>query len=288
MSEGVSLYVPCYNAGRYIEKCLEGVFNQSRVPEEVIVVDDGSTDETAEVAKRFPVKLVSHESNKGLAAARNTGVRSAKHEFVASIDADCIPRHDWLERLLSCMTSRNVAGSGGRLIEMNNRALPDRWRTLHMIQHRGPNMIDHSDFLFGHSTLFRKAALEQVGLYNESLKTNNEDEYICQRVLGAGYSLVYHPDAVVEHLRTDTLFSLLRTYWRWWFFGYKKDITYRNAIGQMLFHCRTEFPALLATDIRARDLNCAVISGMAVAYSIWSDFRYLSAHWGQRRLYDLK
>ena len=129
MSTGVSLYVPCYNAGRYIEKCLEGVFNQSRIPDEVIIVDDGSTDDTSEVAKRFPVKLVSHECNKGLAAARNTGVRCAKHELVASIDADCIPKHDWLERLLSCMTSADVAGSGGRLVETNTRALPDRWRT---------------------------------------------------------------------------------------------------------------------------------------------------------------
>ena len=288
MSTGVSLYVPCYNAGRYIEKCLEGVFNQSRIPDEVIIVDDGSTDDTSEVAKRFPVKLVSHECNKGLAAARNTGVRCAKHELVASIDADCIPKHDWLERLLSCMTSADVAGSGGRLVETNTRALPDRWRTLHMIQHRGPNLIDHSDFLFGHSTLFRKGALERVGLYNESLRTNNEDEYICQRLLGAGYSLVYHPDAVVEHLRTDTLSSLLRTYWRWWFFGYKKDITYGNTLRQMRSHCLTELPALLATDIRARHFDCIVISCLAVGYSIWSDFRYLLAHWGQRRLYDLK
>lgn len=280
--------MPCYNAGRYIGKCLEGVFNQSRVPEEVIVVDDGSTDDSAEVAKRFPVKLVSHESNKGLAAARNTGVRSATYDLIASLDADCIPKSDWLVRLLSCMTSVNVAGSGGRLVETNYRTMPDRWRTLHMIQHRGPDLIDHSDFLFGHSTLFRKTALEQVGMYNESLRTNNEDEYICQRLLGAGYSLVYHPDAVVEHLRTDTLSSLLRTYWRWWFFGYKKDITYRNTIRQALFHCRTELPALVVTDIRARRLDCAAISCMAVAYSIWSDLRYLLAHWGERRLYDLK
>ena len=288
MAERISLYIPCYNGAAYISSCLDNVFRQSRIPDEIIVIDDGSTDDTLEIVSHFPVKIVSHKENKGLAAARNSGVRSATNDLVASLDADCVPRRDWLENLLPCMTGQGVAGAGGRLLERNSSSLPDGWRTLHMIQHRGPDLISNSDFLFGHSTVFRKSALLEVGLYNEHLRTNNEDEYICQRLLGAGYSLVYQPTAVVEHLRTDTLSSLLKTYWRWWFFGYKKDITLKNTLRQVVFHLTRELPSLLETDVRSQRFDCALVSCLAIAYAIWSDATYYASHRGERSLYDLK
>jgi len=193
---------------------------------------------------------------------------------------------DWLDQLLICFDDPRVGGAGGRLVELNQKSLPDRWRTLHMVQHRGPDLIRDSDFLFGHSTLFRKSALEQVGLYNENLRTNNEDEYISQRLLAAHFSLVYQPAAVVEHLRTDTIKSLLNTYWRWWFFGYKKDITVHNAIRQQAFHLLKEFPSLLAADFRSGQLDCALLSCLVISHSVLSDIRYVLEHNGEPRLYE--
>jgi glycosyltransferase involved in cell wall biosynthesis len=283
--EKVSLYIPCYNVAGYIARCIQGILGQTRPPAEIIVVDDGCTDKTVEIASRYPVRIVRHEVNMGLSSARNTGVRSARNDLVASIDADCLAKPDWLERLLECFQDQSTVGAGGRLIELYRTKLPDKWRALHMIQHRGPEMIVGADFLFGHSTLFRKTAIEKVGLYKEALRTNNEDEYICRKLLQGGGTLVYEPRAVVEHLRTDTVGSLLNTYWRWWFFGYKSDISLQNTLRRLANYFTKDAPSLLAIDWSAKQLDCAIVSCLAVAYSILQDIKYYAAHRGQGNLH---
>ena len=82
---------------------------------------------------------------------------------MASIDADCVARPDWLETLMGCLEDERVAGAGGRLIETRCLSLPDRWRTSHMRQDWGEEFVANPPFLFGNNTLFRKAALEKAG-----------------------------------------------------------------------------------------------------------------------------
>ncbi|HSU31773.1 MAG TPA: glycosyltransferase family 2 protein [Bryobacteraceae bacterium] len=96
MKEGVSVVIPVYNAEVYLADCLRSVISQRRRPEEVIVVDDCSTDRSASIALSFAhrgVKLIQMPSNGGSAAARNVGIRAASHELIAFQDADDL----WLE-----------------------------------------------------------------------------------------------------------------------------------------------------------------------------------------------
>src|SRR5258708_36906760 len=79
----LSVYIPCYNAASYLERALTGLLNQTRPPDEILIIDDGSTDNTAEVASRFPVKVIRHPKNKGLASATNTPSANATSELVA-------------------------------------------------------------------------------------------------------------------------------------------------------------------------------------------------------------
>jgi glycosyltransferase involved in cell wall biosynthesis len=83
----ISVVIPAYNAGRFLPRCLNSVFAQTLEPAEVIVVDDGSTDDGAEIARKLGARVVSRR-NGGLSAARNTGVQSASSEWVALLDAD--------------------------------------------------------------------------------------------------------------------------------------------------------------------------------------------------------
>ena len=124
----VSLYIPCYNADKFIDEALRGVKLQTYPVDEIIVVDDGSTDDTVAKASRYNVRIIRHGENKGLAAARNTAVTNAKNEFVASLDADCVPSADWLERLMKNCTGEKIAGVGGKLIERYASTIADRWR----------------------------------------------------------------------------------------------------------------------------------------------------------------
>lgn len=282
----VSLYIPAYNAEKYLRKALNAVMELDPAPAEILIVDDGSSDRTVEVASEFPVRIVSHDGNKGLAAARNTGVTNSTCDLVASLDSDCVPRPDWLGSLLDCMNRPEIAGVGGKLVELNFTRLADKWRTLHMIQHRGDEIIDGSDFLFGHSTLFRKSALKKVGLYNERLRTNNEDEYISSRLLQSGFTLVYQPEAIVFHLREDTITSLLNTYWKWWFFGYTRDITLPNTLRSVVKSLFEDLPKLLAEDRRSMSPRLALVSVCAVGFACWKDFEYYVGHRGSTKMHD--
>ncbi|RLD45743.1 MAG: glycosyltransferase family 2 protein [Bacteroidetes bacterium] len=86
----VSIIIPTYNHGKYLHDALSSVFADSYSPKEVIVVNDGSTDNTAEIAASFPHLQYIYQKNQGVAVARNTGVRAAKGKYIAFLDSDDI------------------------------------------------------------------------------------------------------------------------------------------------------------------------------------------------------
>lgn len=213
--KNVTLYVPCYNAERYIAECLEGILRQTYPIDEILIIDDGSTDKTVEIASKYHVKIIRHGANKGLAAARNTAFRNAKNEFVAALDADCVPEPDWLEKLMENFTNENIAGVGGKLIEKYVNTLADKWRAVHLHQHWGDERIVNPPFLAGCNNVFRKRAVEEVGFYDERLRTNGEDTYIGKKLKEKGFVLVYDPISIAKHLKKDTILSVLNAMWRY-------------------------------------------------------------------------
>ena len=85
----ISVVIPLYNKRDYIERCLNSVIKQISIPEEIIVVDDGSTDDSAIiVSEKFPQVTLIHQLNAGVSAARNTGVLAVKYDYIAFLDAD--------------------------------------------------------------------------------------------------------------------------------------------------------------------------------------------------------
>lgn len=242
MNSKVSAYVPCYNAERYLAATLRGLLAQTHTIAEIIVVDDGSADNTAQIARQFPVELVQHTTNRGLAAARNTAVHHAKHEFIASVDADVVPNPNWLEHLLTKLTATNVAAVGGRCVERFQNSAADRWRSFHLIQDLGdlecvitPSI---NQGLSGFAAVFRKEAIERVGGYNELFRTNWEDWDMSVKLRDAGYTLIYCPNAVAFHMRKDTPLSVVRTAWRWVFWEDYYDGSYGKLVPKLYMNCR--------------------------------------------------
>ncbi|MCF6154447.1 MAG: glycosyltransferase [Candidatus Brocadia sp.] len=212
--EAVTIYIPCYNAEKYISRCLEGVLSQTYPVKEVLVIDDGSTDGSHELISRYPVKIIRHETNKGLAAARNTAIKNATTGYLACVDSDVVPEPDWLEKLMLNFSDK-VAGVGGKLLELYSVFLPDQWRANHAVQHWGDAKRENPDFIHGANNVYRKEALVRAGLYNEKYRTNGEDCDMSFTLLNMGYTLVYEPLAIARHLRQDTLQSVLNTYWHY-------------------------------------------------------------------------
>jgi GT2 family glycosyltransferase len=274
----ITAYIPAYNSAEFLARAIEGLLAQTLRPEEILVIDDGSRDGTAEIAARYPgVTLVRHEQNSGLGAARNTAFLMARNELVASIDADCVAQPAWLQSLARRFEDPNVVGVGGRLIEGVQRTAADRWRAAHMPQEWGEKPVRNPRFLFGCNNLFRKSAVIEVGSYDKSMRTNGEDTDLSRRLRDQGWDLFYDPEARAIHLRHDTVRSILDTYWRWWRFGvraYEKGVRLRSVLGHALFvHFRHTFLGLVQSDLSARRFDLLGLDFAALGYFPYRDFR---------------
>lgn len=276
LGQKVSVYVPAYNVAEYLPRCLEGLLAQTLPPDEILVVDDGSQDSSPQIASSYTgVTLIRHPANKGLAAARNTAFRSARNEFVASLDADCVPEAAWLAELVKHMADLSVAGVGGKLTEGTQRNTADRWRATHLPQHWGERAIRNPKYLFGCNNLFRKTVVLDLGGYNEARRTNGEDTDLSARLLENNFTLVYDPSARATHLRHDTTLSILDTYWRWWRFGvnaYASGPRLRSVLGHAIFvHFRYNFLEPLCEDLDAHRWELVPIDFLTLAYFPYRD-----------------
>jgi glycosyltransferase involved in cell wall biosynthesis len=207
----ITLYVPYYNARDTIEAVLDGIEGQTVSPGTVLVVDDGSE----EPLQTSRARVIRHDTNRGLAAARNTALQRCQTPLLAALDADVVPCAEWLEALLDTLNRTGADGVGGRLDERFQDTLADCWRSVHMAQHWGDQAVEQPRFLYGANTLFRVSALQQAGGYDERYRTNDEDRTISDAVYAEDGRLVYTPSARCEHLRRDTVHTILCGYWQW-------------------------------------------------------------------------
>ena len=210
----VCAYIPCYNAKEHIIHSVESIFKQSYAFEEFFVIDDGSSDNSAELLGVYPLTILKHGENRGLAAARNSAIKRSSCELLASIDADVVAHPFWLERSVIAIRSAELAGVGGRVIEKHTLSTADKWRQRTMNMDRGERPIENAK-LFGANTLFRRRDLVEIGGYNESLKRAAEDMDICERLFASGKSTLFVPEAICHHLRRDDKISVSDSCYNW-------------------------------------------------------------------------
>ena len=270
----ITLYLPCYNAGRFLDRVLPAAQAQTYPVAEIIAVDDGSTDDTADIARRHDVRVVSHGENRGLGATRNTGLHETRTEFVACLDADVVARPDWLARLVAALEGGKFAGACGELHETVYRTLADRWRCRHMRQSWGSERVEDPRFLFGNNGLYLRSALLEAGGYDETCRTNGEDATMTAVLKANGHRLVFEPRAACDHLRQDTFRSICRTYWRYHFHDqHKTDFEYLRRTRKRGRHV---FRRLLRKDLRqCRPVFTAMDILMYIEWRCYDWSRYL-------------
>jgi glycosyltransferase involved in cell wall biosynthesis len=169
----VSVILPVYNGEQYLASAIESALYQEYEPLEILVIDDGSTDGTSEVAARYLEHIIYvHQPNAGVSAARNRGLRLAKGEFITFLDADDVwPRyklHIQVNYLLSrpdlemvqglIQRQQLTRGPDGKLV------FTDEW--LH----------PYMNVLLG-SMLFRRSAIEKIGFFDDSLRISQDTDY---------------------------------------------------------------------------------------------------------------
>jgi glycosyltransferase involved in cell wall biosynthesis len=216
----VAVAIPCYNGAVYLGQAIESLLVQSRPADEILIIDDGSTDESVQVAERYPVRLIRHSVNQGLASARNTAIAATTADILVFMDVDAYADRELLTTLMTGYDAADIGGVGGQGIEVNIQTIYDRWRRVHASQGYGPRPRERCPFLFGLCMSFRVEALRHVGGFNPVFHTNSEDVDIGYRLNDIGYRLRYLPQAKVYHQRTDDRASLLRTMTTWYTAAY--------------------------------------------------------------------
>ena len=206
----ISVVVCTYNGQATLRDCLDGLLKLDYRDYEVIVVNDGSTDATDAIAAEYPYSVISTE-NRGLSAARNTGMRAATGEIVAYTDDDARPDPDWLTQLALTFLSTDHAGVGGPNIP------PPRDGTVAECVANAPGGPIHvlisdreAEHIPGCNMAFRKRCLEAIGGFDVQFRTAGDDVDVCWRLQDQGWTLGFNPAAVVWHHRRNSL----RAYWR--------------------------------------------------------------------------
>lgn len=162
----ISVVIPAYNEEKYIAACLRSLMNQEVKADEIIVVDNNSIDNTAEIAKSFNVKIV-REEEQGMIPARNRGFNEAKHKIIAQTDADTILPPDWLKKIKKAFDEDpNLVGLSGRAIYYEVSPLiifPNfQAKILFALYTFIVKLILGSDCIFGPNKALRKSAWEKI------------------------------------------------------------------------------------------------------------------------------
>jgi glycosyltransferase involved in cell wall biosynthesis len=208
---GVSVVVAARNAADTLRRCLESLRTLAYPEVEVIVVDDGSADETVAIATAAGARVLS-AGGRGPSAARNLGIRHATHDIVAFTDADCaVPPH-WLRSLVDGLRTSRAAGAGGPQRNVFDRGTPREAGDLDLFfsvasvlaeYTRGddrPREVDHNASC---NVAYVKHTLVEAGGFTEGLYPG-EDVDLDFRLARLGYRAYYVPDAWVEHHRPGT------------------------------------------------------------------------------------
>jgi len=220
----VSIYVPVYNGQNTIESCINSILSQTVKPNKILVINDNSTDETAEILKKYSdkIEIINNDKNLGVSYIRNLATNYLKSKFIASIDADVELTNNWLEKLIDKATKENITLIGGKMYEKFLNNPYNLWRSIRLKQNWGEKDILNPEFVFGCNNLLNTENLDNQDMYrndHEYYKTNGEDIEFSKKILIKNKSLYYCSSAICYHLQNDNHKTLSNRYWRYIHYG---------------------------------------------------------------------
>jgi glycosyltransferase involved in cell wall biosynthesis len=200
----VSVIIPCYKQAHFLGEAIESVLRQTYRTYEIIVIDDGSPDNTAEVAARYPHVLLISQRNQGLAAARNSGIKESHGEYLVFLDADDRLLPKAMESGIGCMLrhpqSAFVFGSY-YYINLDGAPLsapspPYHGDDLYFA------MLDRNRIEMGAAVMYRRDIFDSIGGFKTSLRA--AEDYDLYLRIARSYPCHHHDEVVAEYRKHET------------------------------------------------------------------------------------
>ena len=216
----VSVIIPAHNAANTIEECLNAVLAQETTDfeYEVILVDDGSTDATVEIAQSLEVMVVQQE-NAGPGAARNAGVKASRGEILAFTDSDCAPAPRWLQHLIRPFDDPLVVGVKGTYRTRQTDLVPRFVQQEYEFKYQRLARQETIDFVDTYSAAYRRAPFIANGGFEAALPAAQDAE-LSFRLARKGYKLVFEPEAVVYHWHGKSVWKYMHRKFRYGYWRY--------------------------------------------------------------------
>lgn len=207
----VAVTVGAYNEEKNIAYLIESLLKQTRLPDEIVICDDGSTDKTAKITKSFAVKYPQikyiYQKNAGPAKARNNAWKSAAADVCVFTDGDCVPEPNWIEELLKPLSEEKIGATAGGYKTLNNHSLLAQFIG-YEIKWRYRNVKGEIDACGTYSLAVRKNILEEIGGLNEKYSKASGEDWDMTYKISKKYKLIFVPTAIVGHYHPEKF---------WWY-----------------------------------------------------------------------
>jgi GT2 family glycosyltransferase len=220
-AKSVSIIIPTFDGAPRIGACLDALMKQTAARDvEILVVNDGSTDNTVAVVTLYSgIRLIS-QANAGPAAARNRGASEARGAIILFTDDDCVPMPGWLDAMIEPFEDPEVVGAKGVYRTQQKRLIARFVQIEYEDRYRLMAGLDSIDFVDTYSAAFRRDRFLEMTGYDTSFPVAcAEDAEFSYRMSARGWKMKFVPAAVVYHTHPETLSRYLKrkykfTYWR--------------------------------------------------------------------------
>jgi len=220
----ISIIIPCYNEEKNILKCLDAIASSDypKKKMEIIVVDDGSTDNTLNILKGYSkknlIKIVKG-THEGKSESLNRGAKKASNEFIVAVDADTLLERATLRKLIQPFADPKTGATNGSCIVRNKGSLLGMFQNIeyhynNLIRRSFSLLFKNGIWFFGAFAGYRKSVLEKIGYFKKDSLT--EDTDIALEIYSAGYKVLNVHDAIGHVLAPSTLKGFYKQRSRWW------------------------------------------------------------------------
>jgi glycosyltransferase involved in cell wall biosynthesis len=197
----ISVIVPVFNGARVMEECLEALVGQDYPAEyEVLVVDNASTDGTAEIVRKYPVRLLFERETKSSFATRNVGIRHAKGDILAFTDANCVPAKHWLRELVAGWEDETIGCWAGEFEPYPPSTVVEEYQAYrrHVFQGDKLDWRPLVTVMTGNCA-YRRAVFDQLGLFDAALISGGDTDLSTRLVWESDWQIRYNPGAMVRY-----------------------------------------------------------------------------------------
>ncbi len=274
----VSVIVPAYNASATIGKTLEALSRQiCTQPYEVIVVDDGSSDDTAKIVGSFPAVRYIFQKNAGPAAARNHGAALAQGEYLAFTDSDCLAHEDWIARLMSGFDQGEIGVVAGSYGIANKKSRLSRCIYQEILWRHNRLMPDFPNAFGSYNFCIRKEVFDAVGGFNTVYRrASGEDNDLSYKIVRFGPRILFQRQALVDHYHPTRVVKYLKEQFH---HGYWRLKMYKDHPSMLLGDGYTFWKDIIEMPWVVVSLACLVLN-LETGILILSSFLVFEMIWG--------